>query len=398
MPILDLQRRLHETGRIRIGRQVEITTGRSTGKTRPERLDHFRFTSSSRRALDAVAALHGGAVEVWKGAPTGEQWELFTEAAELSVVVPPDEMGFSQSYELWSAGGCQRRCDGEHESISDGPCLCDAEDRDCKPHTRLSVMLVGIAGVGLWRIDTQGWYAAAELQGAHDMAEMLARAVGRSILPGRLRIEARTVKRPDPKDATKVITRNFVVPILDFDVDVAAVALAGLPGGAPPLALPAPNGVTPIPATSPPPLAEQLAEVDREEPPPTRRNSPPVLPRTGATPRPAASVPAETAPAAPQEPLFTQEETSDPAPSSEAAKGETPVQSPRMRGLHSLFRQLAINDRADRLQITSLILEHDVASSKDLTDEELDQVSARLVAVIEKRVELKKSGDTWTIA
>lgn len=393
MPILDLQRRLHEAGRIRIGRQVAITGGRNAGRTRPEKLDKFRFTSSSKRALDAVAALHGGTVEVWAGAPTGEQWELFTTASELPVIVPPEAMGFSQSYELWSAGGCARRCDGEVESISDGPCLCDAEARECKPHTRLSVMLVGVPGVGLWRLDTQGWYAAAELQGAHALAQLLAQSLGRSILPARLRVEARTVKRTDPK--SKVITtRNFIVPILDFDVDVAAVALAGVPtlieGGSR-----SASGITPIPALPAPSLADQLKEVDERQAPPARRNSPPALPRTGATPRPAAAV---ATPSTPEAPLFADDQVSGPPPSSEAGKGETPPQSVAMKRLHSMFRQVGVSDRADRMAVTSLILERAVETSRDLTDEELDQVSNRLVDVVEKRVRLTKTGDTWAIA
>jgi hypothetical protein len=117
--------------------------------------------------------------------------------------------------------------------------------------------------------------------------------LGRSILPGRLRVEARTVKRPDPKNASKVITRNFIVPVLDFDVDVAAVALAGLPmagGEIAPLLPPAPTGLTPVPALAQPSLQSQLAEADKAAEPPKRRNSPPPLPRTGLAPRPVAAV------------------------------------------------------------------------------------------------------------
>ena len=40
MAIVDLQRRLQEIGRIRIGQQVK-----SNGKSRPAKLDRFRLTS-----------------------------------------------------------------------------------------------------------------------------------------------------------------------------------------------------------------------------------------------------------------------------------------------------------------------------------------------------------------
>lgn len=388
MPILDLQRRLHEAGRIRIGRQVEITGGRA-GRTRPERLDHFRFTSPSRRALDAVAALHGGDVTPWKGAPVGEQWELFTPATEIPVIVPPDVMGFSQSYEVWSAGGCKRRCDGVTESISDGPCLCDAEARECKPHTRISVMLVGIQGVGLWRLDTQGWYAAAELQGAHGIAQLLAASLGRSILPARLRVEARTVKRIDPKTET-ASTRNFVVPVLDFDVDVAAVALAGVPTvNAPALAAAA---ITPIPALLPPSLAEQLEAVDEQTPAPRRRNSPPSLPRTGVAPRPVNAVPTEAA---------TQVESEAPSgqPAEPSAPAPLPVDPPAaaLRKVFALFKDLAIKDRDDRLAICSLIIKRGIASSNDLTSHDIDDIVEVLQMHFDGSIVLVKRDGMWKL-
>jgi hypothetical protein len=339
--IVDIQRRLHEAGRIRIGHQVEVQGRR--GVKRPARLDRFRLTSSSQRSLDAVAAEYGGDVKKWDGAPVGEQWELYTDAHEMRVIVPPGDMGFSQHYELWSAGGCQRRCDGVTESISDGACLCDPENRECKPHTRLSVMLVGIPGVGLWRIDTQGWYAAHELQGAYELAQLLGKSLGRSILPGRLRVEARTVKRPDPKDASKTQTRNFIVPVLDFDVDVAAVALAGLPmAGQETLpALPAPPAnLTPIAAPPQPSLQDQFAEVDQAAGPARRRNSPPPLPRTGLAPRSAAearaSAPAEPEAAAPPR-VVDPPTTSANVASDEAAKTEAPTSEAPTRAGDALF-------------------------------------------------------------
>lgn len=366
MPLLDVQRRLHEIGRIRIGHSVPMSNGRS----RPERLEKFRFTSSSQRALEAVAQLHGGDVKRWDGAPVGEQWELFTEASEIPVIVPPDEMALSQFYELWTGGGCKRRCDGEAEQITDGPCLCDAEARECKPHTRLSLMLIGVAGVGLWRLDTQGFYAAAELQGARDMAALLAQATNRSILPGRLRVVARQVKRPDPEHPDKVITRNFVVPTLDFDVDVAAVALAGLAAPGATLALPAPASevgvpssaaaLTPIPSATPS-LAEQLDAVDHQEPPPRRKNSPPPLPRTGVQPRPVG-----------------ERETSGFTTTNEGEKEETRKPA-RLRRLHVVFGEIGVRSREERLAMTRQIVQRaGIESSNDLTVAEIDAVIAKL--------------------
>ncbi len=281
-PIISMQRRLHEDGRIRIGEQVPSGKG-----TRPAALDRFRFTSKNRRAIEAIAAEYGGTVAEAEAQLAG-QWEVTTDATDIPVVVPPEQMSFSQWYELWSAGGCQRRCDGEQESISDGPCICDPDARECKPHTRLSVMLAKYPGTGLWRLDTQGFYAATELGGAMEVAGLIEQARGRSVLPGRLRIEKRTVKRPDQP------TRQFVVPVLDFEIDMAALAtgtivnnLAALPAAQPAL--------TPVPAddTPAPDTGEQIDSVGGSETGARRRTAAAALPPTGRRPRSAEDVAAE---------------------------------------------------------------------------------------------------------
>src|SRR4051794_29621754 len=61
VPIIDLQRRLREIGRIRIGQQVPITNPKpgSKAKTRPVKLETFRLTSRDQRVIDAAAALYG---------------------------------------------------------------------------------------------------------------------------------------------------------------------------------------------------------------------------------------------------------------------------------------------------------------------------------------------------
>ncbi len=220
MPILDMPRRLHEGGRIRIGAQVPA---KEPGKrARPAKLEAFRFTSRSQDAIARIAELHGGEVADWPEAPSGPQWQVFTEAAQIQVAVPPEAMGFSQWLELWSGGGCQRRCDGVTMQITGDPCLCDPEARECKPHTRLSVLLADLPASGLWRLDTQGFYAAGELGGALELARLISSSSGRSILPASLRLEQREVKRPGET------VKRFAVPVLDFEMDSAF--LLGSPG------------------------------------------------------------------------------------------------------------------------------------------------------------------------
>jgi hypothetical protein len=221
MAILDLQQRARELGRIRIG-EVKAT---SSGKTRPAKLDRFRLTSPSQALLEQVAALYGGTVAAWQpqgGGPA--QWEVYTDATRLPVYVPPQPV--TQFYELWSGGGCKRRCDGITELLSDRPCVCgpDPADRQCKPTTRLNVVLKDVPGIGVWRLETHGYYAAVELPQA---AVFLAQAGG--YVDGFLALEERRIVRDGQ-------TRDFMVPTLEVAVTPAqllagAGATTALPGG-----------------------------------------------------------------------------------------------------------------------------------------------------------------------
>lgn len=274
-PIIDLQRRIAEAGRIRIGRQVPA----GEGKTRPAKLDTFRLTSPDRRRIEEAAVLFGGEVSPWE-APAGRQWQVITGAAEMHVIVPPQAMAFSQHYELWSAGGCQRRCDGHTEQLGQRPCVCDPDNRECDIHTRLSLMIRDLPGLALWRLDTQGWYAARELAGA---VEVLALAAGRGVLlPARLLLEQRTVKRPGTDGRPQ--TLRFAVPRLDLGITPGELLLGSGPTGVPVAALtdgaPPERRLTPVPAAIEPraSIAEQSAPPASAPP---RRNAAPEIPASG---------------------------------------------------------------------------------------------------------------------
>ncbi|MDQ2628265.1 MAG: hypothetical protein M3Y90_14885, partial [Actinomycetota bacterium] len=284
MSIIQLQRRIAEVGRIRIGQQVEVRGG----KKRPAKLDTFRLTSPNRTRVEQAARLYGGQVTEWE-APAGQQWECVTQTSALPVIVPPSDLAFSQHFELWSGGGCQRRCDGVTESISDGPCVCNPDNRECSVHTRLSVMLRDLPGLGIWRLDTSGWYAAAELQGAVDVMQMAARAG--TMLPAQLRLEQRMVKRGGQ-------TRRFPVPVLDVEISPAQlIGGTGMPQLSDPgtVAIEAPRPVdgraplTPVPESVPEApvasVAEQAAAVKERRP---RKNAAQPVARTGIKPRTAA--------------------------------------------------------------------------------------------------------------
>lgn len=299
MRILDLQRRLREVGRIRIG---EKGMSRS-GKEIPVKLSTFRLTSRDRQVIEAAADVFGGTAGEWTGAPDGKQWQVTTEADAIPVIVPPGDMSFSQAYEQWSAGGCKVRCDGQWDHVGDKGCHCDPDTRACDIHTRLSVIVPDLPGLGVWRLDTQGYYAAVELGGIADVCAQAA-ASGR-MLPARLRLEQRSVKRIDNG---KIVTRNFPVPVLDVDVHPLALtggvdpATGELAGGLP--ALPAGPSFTPVPPQidgSGPSLAEQMASIDEARPPAPRRNAAAPVPATGLKPRTARQA-ADEAPADREEP------------------------------------------------------------------------------------------------
>lgn len=298
MRIVDIQRRLREVGRIRIGEQVPT----QSGGTRPVKLSTFRLTSRDRQVIEAAADVFGGSAGEWKNAPDGPQWQVTTESDALPVIVPPGDMSFSQSYEVWSAGGCKVRCDGRWDHIADKACHCHPEARACDIHTRLSVIVPDLPGLGVWRLDTQGYYAAVELGGIVDVcAQASARG---AMLPARLRLEQRSAKRVQNG---KVVTLRYAVPVLDVDVHPLALTghvdpATGEIGGPTAGALPAGPSFTPVPpidGRDAPSLAEQMASIDEPAPRAPRSNAAAPVPATGLKPRTARD--AEAAAPAPRD-------------------------------------------------------------------------------------------------
>jgi hypothetical protein len=222
--IPELEPRLREVGRIRIG---------APKGPRPVALETFRLTSFNLEAIVGAAKLWGGTVEAWADAPTeGEQYQVTTEAAELPVLVAPQDVRSGQYYEKWSGGGCQRRCDGTIELLTGGPCLCVAEgfespaDRPCAITTHLLLILPQLPDVGVWRISTHGYNAAVEWPATVDM--LLTVAEGKA--PGAiLGIEGRTSRQGGE-------TRHFPVPVLRLPHALEALVDQAGPIGALPTA------------------------------------------------------------------------------------------------------------------------------------------------------------------
>lgn len=389
--IVDLQRKLMEIGRLRIGQQVT-----SNGKTRPAKLDTWRFTSANKSVIEQAAKLYGGTPKPWQ-APSGPQTELISESTTLPVLVPPADLAFTQFYELWSAGGCARRCDGVTESISDGDCMCDPDNRECKIHSRLSVLLSNLAGLGVWRVETSGWYAARELSAAVDVIRLAASAG--QMLPATLRLEQRMVKREGQ-------TRRFAVPVLDIAVSPAQLLAGGRnfdPLDAGTVAIEPPRFeinsgpltdplkdpetrriLTPVPESVPerpvPSVAEQATTPKTRKP---RKNAAQPIPATGLKPRTAVEAAAASAgamtsmtPKQAADELVAETERlglyDDPPP-----EGEPELIRPnQLKKLVILLREAGFggDDRQARLDYCSAAVGRPITSSKELTVGEATRV------------------------
>jgi hypothetical protein len=276
MPLLDIQRKGQQIGRIRIGIKVKP----DHGQERPTRLSTFRLTTGSRYSADAIVDVLGGEVRPWEG-----QWEVITERSELVVTIPPRDQVITQWYEMWNRGGCLRRCDSQREQISGKPCLCPADPVErsvlakqnppvaCKNVTRINVMVPDLPGFGVWRLDTGSYYAAVELGDSAALMEA-ARDAG-VFLPAILRIDQRTRVAGGK-------TTHYPVPVLEVTATFRQVvsgelAAAGMVAQLPPATEPVHRALTATPATAPapapaaasptvapataPPTAQELAEM-----------------------------------------------------------------------------------------------------------------------------------------
>lgn len=226
-PIVQIQRRMMQLGRVRLGEKGP--------RGEPRKLATFRFTSASRPLLDAVSSLYGGRVSAWEGAPDEGYFQVTTEATSLDIILPPvfsdvdgtPTLPYSQWYERWSAGGCERRCDGVTESLSGKPCLCDPDRRkqgektECQVTTRVSFMLPDVPGLGVWRLDSKGWNAATELPLTLEVLSSAARE--HKFIPATLSVQKRTSKQAGQ-------TRRYVVPVIELkDATVRQLAAGEVP-------------------------------------------------------------------------------------------------------------------------------------------------------------------------
>lgn len=325
---IGVQRRMMELGRIRLGDK------KGTGRDPRRKLSKFRLTSASRVLLDKASEVYGGQVQTWDDAPDDGWFELYTETDVLDIVLPPvfsDRDGtptlpYSQAYELWTGGGCVRRCDGITEVLANKPCLCDPEQRECEIRTRLNVMLPKVPGLGVWTLSTKGWNAATMLPATLDL--LMHAASERTFIEASLRLEQRTSK----KDGQ---TMKFVVPVIDLPGFKLEDALA--PGGA----FAAINAPAPAPAEKPALPAAPAPPADNgfDHSQPDFGNPPP-LP-TLAEPDAGAVTPetdADTLSASPD---------TEPVGASGSANTDGPLISPaQVKRFHAIRRRVGMDEQA----------------------------------------------------
>jgi hypothetical protein len=199
MPIklIALQRRFAEQGRIRLGYK-------QGGNGRPVKLEKFRFTSPSEQHIKDLAQLYGGDPKPWdnNGKP---EFEVYSDVKSIPVIAVKG--GLTQWLETWSGGGCVHRCDGELNVLTNEPCNPDDPAHlHAKPTTRLSLMLPELESIGVWRMESHGWNAAAEIPAVAELAQFVG-----DLVPATLDL----VERRAIKDGK---TSRFVVPVLDLKI------------------------------------------------------------------------------------------------------------------------------------------------------------------------------------
>lgn len=219
--VIDIQRGFREIGALRMG----TSEAKNGGKT-PKKSQYWILTSNDSNALAVAAVQFGGAVEPWGDPMSRHSHRLITKVTELPVMISP--VPASQSYEMWSGGECKRRCNGEYDRLNNCPCQCPEDPKEraqaaatgkaCKLTTRVGFILPSIPDLGVWRVETHGYYAAVELPATTDF--LGAMAVQGQQIPAVIAIEIRKSK----KGGT---TKTYPVPVVRLRHSMDELAAIG---------------------------------------------------------------------------------------------------------------------------------------------------------------------------
>lgn len=170
VPFRESNHRLPEQGRIRFG----IKKLTKAGKEYPSKIDTMRFTTHDQAALEQLATVVGGKVVAWTKGPRAGEYELISKTTSLRIALPTNVECLSQWYEKWTAGGCERRCDGvrfetsrptpDGAEVTEVPCVCAANNvLECEATTRMTVLIRDAPFGGGWRFDTKSKIAREQL-------------------------------------------------------------------------------------------------------------------------------------------------------------------------------------------------------------------------------------------
>lgn len=231
MSLVDRQRAGREIGRIRMGTTVPAVSQKNTTFDKPITLDTWRLTSRNEHLIQAAAALWGGTVQHLDSVG----WEVITEATELPVLIPPTAEIINEAFELWEGSECKRRCVNGEATVRIGavksasPCLCPADieqrmelaktARACKPVTRLNLIIPDLPDLGVWRLQSGGYDANAELS---EMGETLRQVRDAGVMmPARLWMDKRV-------KVTNKQTHRWTVPMLSVSATLRELSY-GIP-------------------------------------------------------------------------------------------------------------------------------------------------------------------------
>jgi hypothetical protein len=391
VPILDIQHRFRELGRIRTGFKED--TGRVSKKTgkaimRPVKLPRFRLTSVWQHLIEQAAEEWGGEPRPWVNEGSRE-WEVYIEADVIEVLVPPGTEVLSQWYELWEGGGLVKRCDGYRQTLVDRPCSCPpdpivrqdaaAKGQACKATTRLRVMLPALADVGTWRLETHGYHAATELASSAEIVEWATRQG--VIVPADLSLVHREgSRRPGQPRHTFYVPAlglrgrlGAVLEALGAPVTDTPVRLAGVEAR-PALTAGGPTELPPATTNRLDPL-EAVEDASLPGPPPAPPPEPPPIdppapegPPPGPPPDAALDVPDVVDTPTP--------DAFDPPPAPVDEHDGARLTGPQIVAM--AFQNRGITDRAHRLAIVSAMIGRPIDSGNELRPSEIRAVLADL--------------------
>jgi len=150
MPMLDLAVRFQDTYRVRLGDLP--------AKNRPRALtDQLRVTAPGPEAPAAFAEVYGSVdnagVQPWEDEKSNDRFQVYLPITALPIWIMPGNV-LDQWWEMYKGKVCDRRCDGQVETLTKVACMCEpdmkaraGDKNQCSPMTRFSIMCPEVESV-----------------------------------------------------------------------------------------------------------------------------------------------------------------------------------------------------------------------------------------------------------